>query len=123
MKIFGALVHLTWTLNPERFDGDELVDIPIGVPCAYCDEPITERDVGVIMPYLDREGMSEKPWHWECEMRQVVGSVGHQLHRCACYRKDGTEPEDDPPGLTKHEAAKLAVKLWYATQKRGSLDA
>jgi hypothetical protein len=44
--------------------------------------------------------------HHECLIRAVVGSVGHQLRRCSCYGGD----EEDPPGLTKREAARLAAE-------------
>jgi hypothetical protein len=52
--------------------------------------------------------------HMECMMRMVAGSVGHQQRRCSCF--GGTE--DDPPGMTKHEAAWAAAKLYCAGVKR-----
>jgi hypothetical protein len=46
--------------------------------------------------------------HTECAVRMISGSAAHQLHRCTCY--GGTE--EDPPGITAREAAKLAVETF-----------
>lgn len=55
--------------------------------------------------------MGNARYHLECAFRVVVGSVGHILRRCPCY--GGTE--DDPPGMTKRQAAQAAFELrWRA---------
>lgn len=69
--------------------------------CALCCEPILETDEDV-------EGLNFVA-HLECEFRHVVGSVGHQMKHCTCF--GGTE--DDPPGMTKREAAKAAWDFYH----------
>ena len=81
------------------------VAVPVGQLCAWCDEPITSADDGYVIPHLDADStVTERPFHVECNIRQVVGSVGHQLKLCTCY---GGEYEDAPM-MTKREAAKAA---------------
>jgi hypothetical protein len=64
----------------------------------YCDEPV-----------LDGEQDPDRPAiHYECGARAAVGSVGHLLGTCSC--KGGTY--EDPPGLSKREAAKLAFMVF-----------
>jgi len=46
-------------------------------------------------------------------MRSVAGSAAHQLHECRCY---GGERED-PPGMTKRQAAALALETFNLFQK------
>jgi hypothetical protein len=48
--------------------------------------------------------------HRECAMRAILGSVAHIEKRCSCY-VPGSQ-ENDPPGLSRREAAKAAVKAW-----------
>jgi hypothetical protein len=48
--------------------------------------------------------------HVNCEMREIIGSVAHLERRCSCFVPDSSE--GDPPGMTRREAADLAVKLW-----------
>lgn len=87
-----------------RKDDEIQIATPVGERCLLCGEAIAESDIGTI----NRAGQVA---HYECSMRGVVGSVGHQLKRCGCY--GGTE--EDPPGMTRRQAAKAAVKLWEAT--------
>jgi hypothetical protein len=47
-------------------------------------------------------------YHRECHLRQVTGSVGHQLRQCSCYGGD----REDPPELSVRDAARAAVALW-----------
>jgi hypothetical protein len=67
--------------------------------CAFCDEPILETEEEII-------GLNFRA-HVECEFRQVAGSVGHQMKRCSCF--GGIE--EDPPGMTRREAARAAYSL------------
>ena len=67
--------------------------------CAYCDELL---EAGAEM-------------HKECTFRAVAGSVAHIEERCACYVPGSTET--DPPGMSKREAAKAAVRAWNARLK------
>ncbi len=91
----------------------EEVPTPVGAPCFYCEEPIVEGDLGVVMPFMDVDGDKEVAEHRECLLRSIFGSVGHQKGTCSCH---GGE-EEDPPGMTKREAAKAAVELFEHKQK------
>lgn len=77
---------------------------PVGTPCFYCEEPVADGDQGLIIPC----GMVPLPIHLDCHLRQIIGSVGHQRKRCSCY--GGTE--EDPPGMTKRQAAEAAARMW-----------
>lgn len=76
---------------------------PIGKPCAHCEEPIGPKDEGVML------SGSDDPWHQECFLRQILGSVAHQTRRCSCYGGDGNEDDDD---LSRREAARRAVAYY-----------
>jgi len=79
--------------------------------CAWCDEPLTEDDSGYLIPHFDIAAdprVSELAYHADCWQRQIIGSVGHIAKRCSCY--GGTE--EDPPGLTRREAATAACRAF-----------
>lgn len=106
MKWFGA----SWGA-PVNED-TEWAPTPIGEPCMNCDEPIDAEDQGVLIPTWRAENIvTEDPWHLACHVRGIVGSVGHQLGTCSC-RRPLEESEEDPPGMTKREAAEAAFALW-----------
>jgi hypothetical protein len=89
------------------------VPIPVGMCCVHCEEPIGASDDGLMMLYVaDSSTVSTVAWHWECHMRNIVGSVGHHLHKCSCY--GGTE--EDPPNMTRREAALAAVELYHVSR-------
>ncbi len=67
--------------------------------CVFCEEEV--------LPEEQAPSMAQ-PAHANCLLRQVIGSVGHQLGTCSCF--GGTE--EDPPGLTKRQAAKAAAELF-----------
>jgi hypothetical protein len=71
--------------------------------CVNCDEQITSGDDVRHMANGD-------PLHWECMCRLVLGSVGHQEQRCNCYIPGSTE--EDPPGMTKRQAAQAALDTY-----------
>lgn len=101
MKYFG---------DPKfRKEDEEQVETPVGQLCIFCDEEIAETDTGNIYPSITQNRLIEKPCHYECQMRGIVGSVGHQMKKCSCF--GGTE--EDPPGSTKHEAAIAAARYWH----------
>jgi hypothetical protein len=89
--------------GPAKFrkDYEEQIEVPLGRTCILCREPILEGDIGTI-------NGADQVSHYECTMRGVVGSVGHQMGRCKCF--NGTE--EDPPGMTRREAAIAACRLW-----------
>ena len=64
-------------------------------------------DRGCAIPDLSG---GETPFHFECHMRLVIGSLAHQQRRCSCY--GGTE--HDPPGMTLRHAAIEAFAYWVA---------
>lgn len=81
------------------------VPTPVGVPCSWCEEPFDADACGYFYA-----GQNPPAVHVECFVRQIVGSVGHQLRRCACFGGD----EDDPPGVSRREAAQRAAALFEA---------
>lgn len=85
-----------------------MVSAPIGMVCSHCDELIEAGDSGMWQAHieLDRPHAVGRPVHRECVIRSIVGSVGHQEGRCSCF--GGTE--EDPPGMTKREAARAAAE-------------
>lgn len=81
--------------------------------CNYCSESYSEGEQIIIMTTVRREAATVLSFHVECQMRGIVGSVGHLLHRCPCF--GGTS--EDPPGLNRREAAKLAAETYYRLQR------
>lgn len=101
MKYFG---------DPKfRKPDEEQVATPIGVPCLHCGDAIHEEDTGTMEIFVDTSGAVLKPLHYECRLRGVIGSVGHQKGLCSCF--GGTE--EDPEGMTKHEAAIAAARYFH----------
>ena len=84
-----------------------LVPTPVGALCGWCGEAIALGDDGEIIPHQDGQTARDIAHHRECRVRAIVGSVGHQLGKCSCF--GGTE--EDPPGMTRREAARAAMKL------------
>ena len=105
MKWFGVVI-----VDPE----ERVTDTPVGAACGFCEEPIEMGDRGVTIPYLGEPETTELPFHFECHIRSIVGSVAHQMGRCRCF--GGTE--SDPPDVTRREAARAAYRLWKASQWR-----
>lgn len=89
------------------------VSTPVGQPCLHCEVPIAEGDDGVLMPVLDTKGARTAPLHRECDLRMVVGSVGHQLKKCSCFGGH----MDEPPGMNRRDGAIAAETLFV--DKRG----
>jgi len=102
MKYFGPECSMK--------EGETLVDTPVGVQCIYCESPILAVEMGTLEPM--------GPLHYECHMRMIVGSVGHQLKQCSCF--GGTL--EDPEGLTKREASIVAYKLYRGIYTAHDID-
>lgn len=81
--------------------------------CSYCSEPYAEGENLIIMPRIMPGSVSVVSFHVECQMRGIVGSVGHLLKRCPCF--GGTD--EDPPGLNRRQAARLASETYYRLQR------
>lgn len=78
-------------------------------PCVFCGELITYAD--------PREDYGDaRRAHRNCGLRAVIGSVAHLERRCSCF-VPGSQ-ENDPPGMSKRQAADAAVELWMAMQKK-----
>lgn len=69
--------------------------------CPWCQEGFEPKDK--IMPYAN--GVL----HFECGVRSVVGSVGHQQKTCSCY---GGKDNGDPPNVSRRQAARLAMEYY-----------
>ena len=68
-------------------------------PCLWCAELVVPGDlIHSLLP----------GYHYACALRAVLGSIGHVQRTCSCYVKDGSA-EDDPPGITKRQAARLVA--------------
>ncbi len=86
----------------------EQVDVPVGEICLHCDETIKENDEGEMIGSL--EGL--RPIHRECLIRSLVGSIGHQQHKCSCFGGN----EEDPTNVSKREAARIAANYFDGKQ-------
>ncbi len=85
----------------------EQIPTPIGQPCEWCKEKFLAGEDGLAIPVVGDKGDGHY-YHVNCFLRGIVGSVGHQEGSCSCY--GGTK--EDPPGLTKRQAADAAVELF-----------
>lgn len=75
--------------------------------CHRCKETIPAGTLFEYTPCVGCEGVTEAAYHYECFARGIIGSVGHLKKQCTCY--GGTM--DDPPEMTKREAAQAALDL------------
>jgi hypothetical protein len=89
--------------GPPIFKQPDEVQIPppVGEVCILCEEPVDAGDIGTI-------NLLAQVTHYECQMREIIGSVGHLKRTCSCY--GGTE--GDPPAMTRRQAAKAAVAFY-----------
>jgi len=81
---------------------------PVDVACMYCDELILMGEDG----FLDS---GSNPFHRECWVRMLIGSVAHQRHLCTCYMPEGAAQPHEPEGLSRRQTAKLAVAYHEGT--------
>ena len=108
--------------------------VPVGERCLHCHEPIAERDVGSLMPVIRRATEQEcqagagewaadiRPLHADCDIRMSVGSVAHLEGKCSCTGWPAPWSEDDPPGMTRREAATAAADLFRRMTREGSFQ-
>jgi len=90
-------------LSTRRRRWETEIEVPIGKPCAWCEEAIIAGDSGTV-------NWLGQILHTACNYRAIAGSVGHQTRRCHCF--GGTE--EDPPGLTRQQAAVAAMDFFLA---------
>jgi hypothetical protein len=76
--------------------------------CRWCDEPVSLHE----LRYLAVITETGQVTHYECVVRSAAGSVGHQKKLCSCYGGK----EEDPPGMTRREAAKAAAELFHSAR-------
>ncbi len=79
----------------------------VDMVCHRCREVIAAGSLYEHTPCVGCEGVTEAGYHYECFARGIIGSVGHLKKQCSCY--GGTM--DDPPEMTKREAAQAALDL------------
>jgi len=117
-------------------DEPQLMDekAPVGELCYRCGEPIDAGDFGLIMPAwpapsrpLNTKELgfwrganlpSRKIAHRECFLRCIIGSVGHLEMRCSCFGGSA----EDPPEMSRREAAIAAVKLFELHRAKALKD-
>jgi hypothetical protein len=76
----------------------------IGI-CGWCAEEV----------HRDHQNENYRvPMHYFCGIRAVVGSIGHMKQECSCF--GGTN--EDPPGLSKREAARVAGEYFIVHRQR-----
>lgn len=73
--------------------------------CKHCGEPL---EPGCPIPVF----------HPECLTRLFIGSLGHIMKNCSCYGGN----EDDPPGVSKRQAARIAVDAFHNREWEDSKD-
>lgn len=96
-------------------DFGEQVPTPIGRRCAWCDEAVVDGDRGTFVWARGEDETVRRPMHRECSLRTVMGSIGHLTGTCSCF-KTGEEVFEDPPGLSRREAAQ---EVWDFVTSRG----
>ena len=112
MVLPELVAHRGYALH---YPENTLVATPVGAPCGYCGEPIERGEHGCIIPHFGKDGASENPYHFECHMRMIVGSLAHQQKRCTCYGG----AESDPPGMMLRQAARVAFEYWSEHKQAG----
>jgi hypothetical protein len=100
-------------------EGYEAVPAPLGEKCMHCEEPIGPEDQGFLIRHLCEHGSNHAPYHRECFMRSIIGSVSHQLRMCSCFEPGSTCGDD--PRLTKRQAAKESFQLYLWRQELGDV--
>jgi hypothetical protein len=75
--------------------------------CVFCGEIVRSGEASQAL-------VNDREVHYECALRQVIGSVAHLQQTCSCYVPGAVET--DPPGMTKRQAASAATFLWHQQQ-------
>lgn len=95
MKIFG---------QPLLHEDEEQVDTPVGQPCSYCGEPISEGDRGGVTATMGA-------FHQECAFRSAMGGIGHHENHAHWCKEVG-----DPDGGRTYRQSALEVWAKYANR-------
>jgi hypothetical protein len=83
--------------------------------CVHCAEEILPGDQRPATPLINGMTGEPMPEHWECALRQTIGSVAHIERRCSCYVPGSHE--NDPEDVSPRTAAHLAVVAWFAQER------
>lgn len=75
--------------------------------CEWCGEPILPNEPKKSIEYFCG---AKEVFHFECQVRQIIGSLAHIERRCGCFVEGATE--GDPPTMTKREAARAALTAY-----------
>jgi hypothetical protein len=92
----------------------ELIALPVGKPCDWCEEAFVDGDEGFGIPCIG-EPSAFRFFHRACWLRQITGSLSHLRQECSCFVRFSTCT--DPPYMTLREAAEAAAQF-YATTRR-----
>jgi hypothetical protein len=76
------------------------VPTPVGQSCMHCGEGILEGEDGF-------QTDEKSPFHRECFLRLLSGSVAHQMRACSCFL--GDQAVDCEEGLSRRHSARLAM--------------
>lgn len=84
------------------------------IVCLWCGEVFTGDELAnaQAIAYFTAEGHRTRYFHHECGFRTAMGSLAHMQRRCSCYGGS----EDDPPGMTKRQAAQAALEAYLRRQ-------
>ena len=89
----------------------------LGLLCHHCGESFAPSEYGHMSDCLEVDGFwASIARHRECQLRQVIGSVGHLEGRCSCYGGD----QEDPSDLSVRDAARAAVAIWEARRAQSN---
>jgi hypothetical protein len=115
VRAIHELARVRWfgpSWNSELCHTEEPAPTPVGEHCVHCEEPVLDGEQG----FIYANGPAS---HRECFMRQITGSVAHQLKQCSCYVPGSTC--GDPPELSRREAARQAVAHYHKMLGEGKI--
>lgn len=84
-----------------RKEDETQIDTPIGSACAWCKEAVEAGDTGTVT--------YGRVMHYECTIRGMAGSIGHQKKLCSCFGGN----QEDPEGMTMRQSAVAATHYWH----------
>ena len=85
--------------------------------CIRCEEPVLDTEEAEQRAVVTLSGATLRWIHRECAARGALGSVGHLQGRCGCYGGK----DEDPPGLTRRQAA-IAAHYFAMGMQRGGIQ-
>lgn len=61
---------------PHALGHVEATPTPVGQLCVACKVAIKDGDVGVVMPHVGADAVTEEPWHRKCFLASIGIDVG-----------------------------------------------